>query len=282
MAQNEAFGRRQSPLVVDARNQRKAGRKPTSYWEVYWPFFVGFVLTALLFGALLVGLFVMISGNFAAQITMLVVVVPALLVGFLVFSLLLIRLFLSVRGGAETLGNVTFLSATNTGFKIGGLIGLAAFLWFTPVVFGDPFTGNPSARSSIVAQLILKALGFIGLFGMLGSRFENYVRPAKATASQIPQAEVSGKPMPAPALSAGLQKVIAKWPRLAAIALAVLSIIVGLIKLALATDSGTSSGLENAIIFGVIVFGVLFFYFKILDKIIRAMSRSYGFYVGVK
>ncbi len=268
--------------MVDVRQQRKAGRQPTSVWEVYWPFFTAFSLASLLIGSAFIYLFASVSGKLGAQALLLVIVSPVLLIGFVLISFVFTRLFSSIRGGAETLGNVTFLTATGVGFKIGGLVGLAVFLWVTPDVFGDPFAGNPSAKSSVIAQLILKAIGFVGLFGMIGSRLENYLRPEKASDAQTSRAEASRKAITGPALPKSIQWLIAKWPYLAALSLAGISIITRFIQMAFDAGGANFSGLSGALIFSVLVWCVMTFYFKTLDKIIRAMSGAYGFYVGVK
>ncbi|MEO9969806.1 MAG: hypothetical protein ABJG15_08280 [Hyphomonadaceae bacterium] len=167
---------RQTPLVVDAKQAWSRERKDTSILEQRWPVYLGVGIPALVFGGfflmLLTGLFYDAKLNLGS----LVFVLPIFLMAFALASVVLTYVFSSIRSSAETLGNISFLSQSNTGFKIGAALGLGLFLWFTPIVFGDPFTGNPSAPSAIVAQLALKALTFIGVAGAVGSKLEERLR----------------------------------------------------------------------------------------------------------
>lgn len=166
---------RQSPLIEDAKQTRRAARKPTSRLEQRWPVYLGVGLPALGFGAVLIVLIAGSLNNSQLGLRPLLMGVPLLSMSFVIASLVLTYVFSSIRNGAETLGNISLLSASNTGFKIGAAVGFGLFLWFTPIVFGDPFAGNPSAPSAIIAQLALKALGFIGLAGAIGGRLEKFL-----------------------------------------------------------------------------------------------------------
>ena len=168
--------RRQSPLIEDVKQQRRAGRKPTSQLEQRWPVYLGVGIPALVFAGIMALLIFHGLSNSALSIRVIFIALPFLSVSFLISALVLTYILSSIRNGAETLGNMTLMSKSNTGFKIGAAIGLGLFFWFTPAVFGDPFTGNPSAPSAIVAQFMLKALSFMGLLGMVGSRLEKRVR----------------------------------------------------------------------------------------------------------
>ena len=168
--------RKQSPLVEDVRRAGPAVRKPTSRLEKRWPIYLGVGIPALVFGGVLLMLLTDLFFDSKLNLGTLVFVLPIFLMVFALASLVLTYVFSSIRSNAETLGNISFLSQSNTGFKIGGALGLVLFLWFTPIVFGDPFTGNPSAPSAIVAQLLLKALTFIGVAGTDGSKLEDSFR----------------------------------------------------------------------------------------------------------
>ncbi len=164
--------------MVDVKKERAAGRKPTSKWERRWPVYLGIGIPALIAGGMLLHIIIGKSVSLKSAIGIFLFLAPLMMLFFVPMAAVLIYVFSSVRQGAETLGNLTFVTATNWGFRIGAAIGFGLFLWFTPEVFGDPFTGNRSAPSSIVAQLMLKALGFMGLAGTLGSRLEKAIRPA--------------------------------------------------------------------------------------------------------
>lgn len=175
------FGRRtrqngQARLIVDGQKGWTAARRSTSRAEQLWPAWLAIGLSVVLFSYLFVSfaVFSKSSAQYGAS-TYLVIFVIALIAAALSYAILF-YVFSSVRNAAETLGNLTLLSASNTGFKIGAAIGFGLFLYFNPVLFGDPFTGNPSAPSAIVAQLILKSLGFMGIAGVIGSRIERAFR----------------------------------------------------------------------------------------------------------
>ena len=168
--------RKQAPLVEDVRRTGPATRKPTSRLEQRWPVYLGVGIPALVFGGVFLMLLTGLFFDAKLKLGTLVFVLPVFLIAFTLASLVLTYIFSSIRNGAETLGNISFLSQSNTGFKIGAALGFGLFLWFTPIVFGDPFTGNPSAPSAIVAQLALKALTYIGIGGAIGSRIEKAAR----------------------------------------------------------------------------------------------------------
>ena len=179
--------RKQSPLVEDVRRAGPAVRKPTSRLEQRWPVYLGVGIPALVFG----GAFLMLAGGLISEAKLslgtFAFALPFFLIPFILTAVVLTYVVSSIRSSAETLGNISFLSQSSTGFKIGGALGFVLFLWFTPIVFGDPFAGNPSAPSAIVAQLALKALTFLGIAGAIGSRIEKAIRGQKP--NQAPPAQ---------------------------------------------------------------------------------------------
>jgi len=180
------FGRQerqssQTPLIVEGQKGWTAARGSTSRAEQLWPAWLAMGLSFILFCTLILGItFFNESSAHYGPSTYLTVFAGAIFAAAVSYAILF-YVFSSVRNAAETLGNLTLLSASNTGFKIGAAIGLGLFLYFNPIVFGDPFTGNRSAPSAIVAQLMLKALGFMGIAGAIGSRIEKAFRGGAQT-----------------------------------------------------------------------------------------------------
>lgn len=284
---NASGGGRQSPLVQDVREQRRAARGSTSYAEAHWPLYVGVGVPGLIFGCIIALLIMTGAANPIIGTVILLFGLPFVFLGFLLISVAITRALSSFRSGAETIGNVTFLTSTNAGFKIGAAIGFGLFLYFTPSVFGDPFADNPSAKHAIIAQLILKALSFVGFFGMVCSRFENFAR-SQAGESELVTARAQTAPpsapkvRPAPELPVGLKTMMANWPHRAATAICGLAF-VGQVFEQLVFDQGHSaSSLVGPAVFCVLAYVILRFYFKILSKVLGGVSGLYGVSIGAR
>ena len=291
-AASPQFGNVQAPLVQDGRAWQSAARGPTSHAEAYWPFYVGVGAPGLLFGFLTVFLIVSGAGRPVIGLVTLVFGLPFIFLGFLFVSIAATRALSSIRGGAETVGNVTLLTRTNAGFKVGAAIGFGLFLWFTPDVFGDPFTGNPSAKSAIIAQFLLKAIGFMGLFGMVFSRLERFARN-RAGQNHVAQngletqqlhsrqygtqADPVRKTQAAPSIPDGVRAVLADWPNRAALAMSVLAFVGQVIMELVSSQAPNLAGLILLGTFCFLAYVVLRLYFSVLDMVIRQMSGLYGF-----
>lgn len=185
----QGFGRhgrsaQQSPLVVDAKQERSRERRATSRLERRWPVYLGVITSAITVSIVAIPVSYQVAVGMAWGGSAILLLLFTMAASFGILSLFLIYIFSSVRSSAEALGNLTFLSESNMGFKIGAALGLGLFLWFTPIVFGDPFAGNRSAPSAIVAQLILKALALMGFLGAIGSKLEERLRPRSASKTQ--------------------------------------------------------------------------------------------------
>lgn len=291
---NDAFGRKnpaqtsrggQSPLVQDVREQRRAARGSTSYAEAHWPLYVGVGIPGLIFACIIVLLIMAGAANPIMGVVTLLFGLPFVFLMFLLVSVVITGTLSSLRSSAETIGNVSFLSNTNAGFKMGAALGLGLFLYFTPVVFGDPFAGNPSGKSAIIAQLILKALGFVGFFGMVFSRLENFVR---RQAGQIESVAVKKqdapssvpKIRPAPKLPAGLHTLLTGWPKKAAMTICGLAFLGQVIWRIFSSQAQGIDTLIGSSFFCLLAYFILRFYFRILNKALRGMSGLYGFSIG--
>ncbi len=270
----------QTPIIEYAR-ERRAQRSQPSHWEAWWPAYFGFGVSGLIYFGLLVFMLGVGGVQPIGGLVTLFMTLPMFVLSFLIISFIMTRFALSLRGGAETIGNLMFLSGSTPGFKIGALIGLGLFLWSTPEVFGDPFTGNPSAPSAIVAQLILKALVFMGICGALISRLERFVRKrfmAKAeadfTRGDVPvtsQEETDSRPMP----PAWMLRLLKRWPIYTAGAGAVGGFICACVMFMLQNDPAGMPQYAIAAVYAFASLFVLWGYFFLLDKLLRAMFRLY-------
>lgn len=259
-------------------------RKPTSYMERHWPFYLGLGLPGLFFVVACIALMVAAAGNPIVAILVLPFVLVIIAITFLGTSLFLTRIFSALRGGAETLGVLTFISGSNIGFKLGMGLGLCLFFWFTPQIFNDPFSGQLSSKSSIIAQATLKALGFMGLAGMICSGLEDMVRRKMGVETKSgfsDQKTVPARPQPELVLPDRLKAIFANWPVRAAWLFTGLAFACSSLMLVFGQAGWQGTSFVILAVSYFLMFYVLRFYFKILDKVIRAMSRLYGWTVRV-
>ena len=283
------FGEMQAPLVQDGRKLKSAARGPTSHAEAYWPFYVGVGVPGLFFGFITVLLIASGAGRSVIGLVTLLFSLPFIFLGFLLVSIVATRALSSIRGGAETIGNLTLLTRTNAGFKIGALVGFSVFLWYSPDNFVDPFTGEPSFKSAIVALVALKILAFMGFFGMVFSRLENFVR--RRVWTNLPEDErgqvedVLGPALQMsspPNLPPWLENVHLTWQRQVAV---LISILVFFGQVFLIVRSGQMPGPASLIgtaVYCLLSYMILRFYLKVVDKLLRVMSGLYGFSIGVR
>jgi|GEM_PF-5946095 len=287
MIQDRRFGTSrgvQSPLVQDVRKQRNVARGPTSYAEAYWPFYIGIGGPGIFAGLVITVLMVGAAARPIVGLMMLFFGVPFISLSFLLISLITTRALSSIRGGAETIGNIGLGMRTNTGFKIGAAIGFGLFLLHASDSFVDPFTGERSFKTGVVAISLLKAIGLVGFFGTVLSRIEDFFQnrfQAKMSADKQEEAPRLAVTEAKPALKtpAGVRQILAQWPKRAAAAISMLAFFGQIIRGAGSLQIGNLLG---ALVFCLLAYFVLRFYFFVLNKVLRGLSGLYGFAIGVR
>lgn len=172
------FGDQQTqvPIVEYTRELRALKRiGPQSGFELYWPYYFGFLIALL--GVLAVLTFMAVLSASAPQSGLAIFAVMPL---FLLIPMVIITgaltYFLNMFNSAAQTTNALFSWTRMTpGFQIGVFLGLVWFLTFNGADLFSRLGVEEGLPANKVAQTILLALAHLGIGGAIGKRLEAFI-----------------------------------------------------------------------------------------------------------
>ena len=164
---------RSAPLVEYTREKERARRTgPQSVFEVYWPFYVGFGLPVLMSCYAFAYIIVLSSGQPWSVLGLIFIPLIVFIMCF-AWGALITRALNGFNSAAQTTNSLFSWNQKTPGFQLGTIAGLIIFTvhqWPSLTAFiEDTFTMRRTA------QLILMALAYIGMTGVIFARIEAFI-----------------------------------------------------------------------------------------------------------
>ncbi|MEM1036195.1 MAG: hypothetical protein AAGI14_05490 [Pseudomonadota bacterium] len=258
------------PLVEYTREKKRVRRTgPQSVFEVYWPFYVGFGLPVLIscYGFAYI---VALSSGQPWSVLGLIFIPPIPLIMCFAWGAMITRALNGFNSAAQTTNSLFSWNQKTPGFQLGAIAGLIIFTvhqWPSLTAFIED-----SFATWRAAHLILMALAYIGMTGVIFARIEAFVmRKMDIQVEKTPeQKEVETQiktyrldiPSYVPKLLSGLTIVGATGFLVASYFFEPLRDKVNVL---------------NAIVVFPISYLILWFHFKWFTKLIQKSSRLFGY-----